>query len=145
MVGTMKRHNRLIIKAISASAKVPAELLSGFGRDGDPTMPNFEQRCIALEGNVGALFFLYRALSEALHPSTATLAQHLVFDDEGNARAIKFGALNPPPTDMWMTAAISAMASAFTIEAFRKNQPRLPQVMELSEQFKVPASLKTTP
>jgi hypothetical protein len=55
------------------------------------------------------------------------------------------GAAEPPPGDMWMVAALSALAAAFTIEVFKKGQPRMQQVMEISERIQVPTNLKTTP
>ena len=149
LIGSMRHQNRRTLKPVLKRAQeqhldVPAQLITEFGRGGDPSMPTFKDRCIALEGNADSLYLLYGSLSAAVHPSIATLSHHLVFDDEGVPRGIIFGAVEPPPTDMWAVGAISALAAAFTIEALREGQPQLQQVIELGVSVSLPGSLKTT-
>jgi hypothetical protein len=78
LVGSVNRHARQVVRMMETHATIPEELRTGYGRDGDPTMPSFETRCKDLDGGTGSLYFYYRILSEAVHPSVATLVQHLV-------------------------------------------------------------------
>jgi hypothetical protein len=141
LVGSINQHSRKVIKAISTHATIPDELWSGFGRDGDPTMPTFWERCKALDGGSGSLYFYYRVLTEAVHPSVATVVQHLKFDADHNIVGVNFGAVHAPPPDMWIACAVSALSAAATIEVQREGQPRVPQILELSEKYRVPFDL----
>jgi len=141
LVGSINRHSRLVVNALAEHATIPNELHTGFGRDGDPTMPSVEGRCRDLDGGSGSLYLFYRILSDAVHPSVATLVQHLKFDDERNVVGVNFGAVQEPPPDMWLICALSAISAAFTIEAQRKDQPRVPQVLELANTYLVPFDL----
>lgn len=141
LVGSINRHSRLVVNALATYATIPDELNTGFGRDGDPTMPNVEARCKDLDGGSGSLYFFYRVLSEAVHPSVATLVQHLNFDDARNIVGVTFGAVHAPPPDMWLVCALSAISAAFTIEAQRMGQPRMANVLELANKYLVPFDL----
>jgi hypothetical protein len=141
LVGSVNRHSRQIVKAMASHATIPEELRTGYGRDGDPTMPNFWDRCRALDGGNESLYFYYQVLTEAVHPSVATLVQHLNFDADHNIVGVSFGALHAPPPDMWIACAVSALSAAATIESQREGQPRMPRILELSNKHLIPFDL----
>lgn len=140
LIGSINRHSRKVIKAMASRTVIPDELQTGFGRDGDPTMPNFWKRCEDLDGGNGSLYFYYQVLTEAIHPSVATLRQHLQFDGD-HISGVNFGAVHAPPPDLWIACAVSALSAAATIEVQREGQPRMPQILELSEKHQVPFDL----
>jgi hypothetical protein len=142
LIGTINRHNRSEIEDLTTYAAVPDELLSGFGRDGDATMPTFKKRCEALNPASTALFSLYRNLSVGVHPSAATLNQHLTASREHGITGVRFGAVQTPPADTWTGCALSALSAAATIEFQREGQPRMPHITALSERFQVPFDLR---
>lgn len=137
LAGSVNKHSRRVIEAMASHTTIPDELQTGYGRDGDPTMPTFWERCRALDGGNGSLYFYYQVLTEAVHPSVATLVQHLKFDGD-RISGVNFGAVDAPPPDMWIACAISALSAAATIEAQREDQPRMPKIVELSEKYQVP-------
>lgn len=141
LVGSVNRHSRLVVDMMADHATIPDELRDGFGRAGDPTMPSVETRCRDLDGGSGSLYYFYRVLSEAVHPSVATLLQHLKFDEDRNITGVNFGAVHEPPPDMWLACALSAVSAAFTIEAQGEDQTRLPGVLDLSNKYLVPYDL----
>lgn len=141
LVGTLNRANRLVIADLSKHAEVPELLQTGYGRDGEPSMPSFEARCATFEQGSKTLYTIYRTLSGAVHPSIATLLQHLRLGDDGNIAGIDMAAAKEPPPDLWLACALSAVAAAFTIEALRDDRPRLPEVIRLSEEALLPCNL----
>lgn len=142
LVGTLHRHNRFVVEDLASYATVPDELLSGFGEQGDPVMPKFKAQCEALNPSSDALFSLYRNLTVGVHPSSATLAQHLTASREHGITGVRFGAVQEPPVDTWMGCALSALAAAFVIEVQREEQPRMPQLTALSKNYRVPFDLR---
>lgn len=142
LVGSVNRHSRQVIKAMASHAAIPEELQTGFGGDGDPTMPSFWDRCKALDGGDGSLYFYYRVLTEAVHPSVATIVQHMNFDADHNIVGVNFGAVHAPPPDTWIACAVSALSAAATIEVQREDQPRMQQILELAEKYRVPIDLR---
>ncbi|SHG13419.1 hypothetical protein SAMN05443575_1466 [Jatrophihabitans endophyticus] len=142
LVGTLHRHNRFVVKDLATYANVPDELLTGFGEQGDPVMPNFKVQCEALNPSSDALISLYRNLTVGVHPSSATLAQHLTASHEHGITGVRLGAVQEAPVDTWMGCALSTLAAAFVIEVQREDQPRMPQVMALSEKYRVPFDLR---
>lgn len=141
LVGSVNRHTRQVVDMLASHATIPDELHDGFGQAGDPTMPSVETRCRDLDSDTDSLYYFYRVLSEAVHPSVATLLQHLKFDQDRNISGVNFGANHEPPPDMWMVCALSAISAAFTIEAQRKDQPRTQQVLELATKCQLPFDL----
>jgi hypothetical protein len=141
LVGSVNKHSLQVIDAMATHATIPEELQSGYGRDGDPTMPSFWERCEALDGGNGSLYFYYRVLSEAVHPSVATMVQHLNLKDDHEIVGVNFGAIREPPPDTWIACAVSALSAAATIELQREHQPRMQRILELSEEYQVPFDL----
>lgn len=142
LVGTLHRHNRFVVEDLATYATVPDELLSGFGEHGDPVMPKFKAQCEALNPASDALFSLYRNLSVGVHPSSATLAQHLTASHEHGITGVRFGAVQEAPVDTWKGCALSALAAAAVIEVQREEQLRMPKLLELSEKYRVPLDLR---
>jgi hypothetical protein len=141
LVGSVNQHSRQVIRAMSGHTTIPDELQTGYGRDGDPTMPNFWERCKALDGGNDSLYFYYRVLTEAVHPSVATMVQHLNFDVDHNIVGVNFGATHAPPPDTWIACAVAALSAAATIEVQREGQPRLPHLVELAQTYQLPIDL----
>jgi hypothetical protein len=141
LVGSINREMRKRVRMLESYAAIPDELRTGYGQDTDPLMPNFRDRCRALDGGNDSLYWYYGALTEAVHPSVATLVQHLTFNDEPVIAGVKFGAVHDPPPDMWAACAVSALAAAYTIEVQSQDQTRLNQVFELVNQYAVPCNL----
>jgi hypothetical protein len=141
LVGSINRHSRQVVAAMAEHTAIPEELNSGFGRDGDPTMPSFRARCAALDGGTDSLYFYYRVLSEAVHPSVATVVQHLQFDADRTVTGVNFGATHAPPPDTWVVCAVAALSAAAVVETQREHRPRMPQIVELSERYGVPFDL----
>jgi hypothetical protein len=141
LVGSINREMRKMVRMLEGYAAIPEELRTGYGQDGDPLMPHFRDRCTALDGGSDSLYWYYSALSDAVHPSVATLVQHLAFNDERAIAGVKFGAVHDPPPDMWAACAVSALAAAYTIEVQSQDQTRLQQVFELVSKYKVPCDL----
>jgi len=141
LVGSINREMRKMVRMLESYAEIPEELRTGYGQDGDPLMPNFRDRCRAPDGGNDSLYWYYSALSDAVHPSVATLVQHLAFNDERVIAGVKFGAVHDPPPDMWAACAVSALAAAYTIEIQNEDQTRLQHVLELVDKYKVPCNL----
>lgn len=130
-----------MVRLLEDYAVIPDKLRMGYGQDGDPTMPNFRDRCRVLDGGNDTLYWYYSALSEAVHPSVATLAQHLAFNDERVIEGVKFDAVHDPPPDMWAACAVSALAAAYTIDVQSEDQTRLKRVLELATKYQIPCTL----
>lgn len=142
LLGSVNRHNRLVVKAMAHYVAIPDELQSGFGVDGEPTMPTFRDRCSALNRDSDSLFSLYQNLSVAVHPSAATMAQHLNFDADHNIVGVSFGSVRIPPVDTWSGCALAALSAAAAIEVQREGQPRIALLLELGEKYQVPLDLR---
>jgi len=142
LVGSVNRHNRYVLADLATYASVPDKLLSGFGEHGDATMPKIKEQCEALNPASDVLFSLYRNLTVGVHPSLATLAQHLTGSAEHGITGVRFGAAQEAPVDTWLGCALAALSAAATIEIQREGQPRMPQVIELSQKHRVPFDLR---
>jgi hypothetical protein len=141
LVASLDRQHRNILRDLSRIAELPTALQRlRDDKTNPPALPNFEQLCDRFDKDK-QVYVLYRVLSEAVHPSMATVAAHTLIDDKG-AISLSPKSRISNSVDLIMAFAWSAVLAADVLETFRLGQPNLSQLRRIAQEGGLPSDLR---
>lgn len=105
---------------------------------------NFKTMCDRF-GTEHLLYLTFRRLSGPVHPSLATMHQHLILPppaaSEPFAPTLRPHSDPVPSLDLLMAVAMSAVFAVNAVETLRLGQPRLARVVHIARENHIPPSL----
>jgi len=140
----MQRHLRAEILDMNELVDLPEELLKTAGDQINVSGParTFWQMCDRFSDNK-ALYVLYRRLSNSVHPSLRTYAEHLDFagDQSKTVVGISQDSCEQPEDDLVVSLAFSAMFALHAVESLRRGRARIATVESAGVKWQVPVGL----